>query len=321
MASQRVFSQKKRQKAVLCGSGEECDELMHEINNNSYYDLQFVAKVAKPEDISAEHGSIKEFVIKNGVSVVVYDSRNEALKPLVKEIYELILSDVAIYELDSLYESIFDKVPIQHLDHHWFLENVTGMKPKVYDVLKRAMDIVLSLPMVLVFIILYPFVWLAIKIEGGGPVLIYQDRVGKKGEIFKVCKIRTMNQSDAGIWIREGTENKVTKVGNFLRKTRIDELPQGYAVLKGDFSFIGPRPDMVAFRDRLAAALPHYNIRTMATPGLSGWAQVNQDIQPQSIEENKIRLSYDFYYIKNRSFMLDVQIALRTIRTLLSRLG
>jgi lipopolysaccharide/colanic/teichoic acid biosynthesis glycosyltransferase len=130
-----------------------------------------------------------------------------------------------------------------------------------------------------------------------------------------------MNQSDAGIWIKEGTENKVTRVGGFLRKTRLDELPQVYSVISGRLSFIGPRPDMVKFAERLAAELPHYEIRTMATPGLSGWAQVNQDAQPQSVEENKVRLSYDFYYIKNRSFMLDVEIALRTLRTLLSRLG
>jgi lipopolysaccharide/colanic/teichoic acid biosynthesis glycosyltransferase len=129
-----------------------------------------------------------------------------------------------------------------------------------------------------------------------------------------------MNVNDGGKWLTDA-DNRVTRVGKILRKSRIDELPQILAVIKGDMSFIGPRPDIVNLGETLEKQIPYHNTRSIIRPGLSGWAQVNQDKPPQSVEESKLRLSYDLYYIKNRSLGLDIRIALRTIRTLLSRFG
>jgi lipopolysaccharide/colanic/teichoic acid biosynthesis glycosyltransferase len=150
--------------------------------------------------------------------------------------------------------------------------------------------------------------------------LIKQKRIGVNGKIFNIYKFRSMTRSDGGQWLPE-SENKVTKVGMFIRKTRIDELPQALSVILGDMSLIGPRADIIDLGERLQKEIPYYSIRTAIKPGLSGWAQVNQEKPPQSVEETKIRLSYDLYYIKYRSLSLDLLITLRTIKTLLSREG
>ena len=131
-------------------------------------------------------------------------------------------------------------------------------------------------------------------------------------------------QNNNGVWIHEDKdkyENKITRVGAFLRKTRIDELPQLWLVIKGDVSLIGPRPDMTGFEPRLAAEIDFYAVRYTVPPGLSGWAQVTQTIVPQSVEETRERFAYDMYYIKHRSILLDLSIALKTVRILLSRVG
>ena len=129
-----------------------------------------------------------------------------------------------------------------------------------------------------------------------------------------------MQRNEPGKWLSE-SDNRVTRVGRFLRKTRIDELPQALAVLKGDMSLIGPRADIAGLAERLEAEIPYYSVRNIIKPGLTGWAQINQEKPPQSLEETKIRLSYDLYYIKHRSLGLDLRIILRTLKTLASRVG
>ncbi len=138
--------------------------------------------------------------------------------------------------------------------------------------------------------------------------------------MVKIVKFRSMRASDKGRWLTKN-DVRMTKVGKFIRKTRLDELPQLWNVLKGDISLIGPRPDIINLGIELQDKIPYYVMRNLIKSGLSGWAQINQDLPPQSLEETRQRLAYDFYYLKNRSFLLDLEIALRTIKTLLSRGG
>jgi len=168
------------------------------------------------------------------------------------------------------------------------------------------------------------------RIEGKGALFITQDRIGQFNKPVKVYKIRTMTQNLAGsaTWTNEDAKagNVVTKVGAVLRKSSLDEFPQIWTILKGEMSLIGPRNDIVGLGNRLAEEIPYYKIRNFVKPGVTGWAQTNQhymadNISPQSIEESRVRLAYDLYYVKNRSFTLDVAIALKTIKTLLSRFG
>jgi lipopolysaccharide/colanic/teichoic acid biosynthesis glycosyltransferase len=168
-----------------------------------------------------------------------------------------------------------------------------------------------------------PFVAVAIKREGGGPVFIIQERVGQYNRPIRIIKFRSMTGNDTG----ESALNsslRVTKVGSFLRRTRIDELPQLWNVLRGDYSLIGPRPELPALVAEYAEKIPYYNARHLLKPGLSGWAQIYHREHPHhgiDIAETQNKLSYDLYYVKNRSLLLDLQIGLKTIRTILSRSG
>ena len=226
--------------------------------------------------------------------------------------------------MHKIYEDIFDRVPISLLKYNWFLENISTQPRGTYDTLKRIMDITVSLPLILVSLVFYPIAWLAIKLDDGGPLLISQERVGKRGRIIHLSKFRSMERNDLNLGSATHAENKVTRVGKILRDTRIDELPQLWSVLKGDLSLIGPRPELPAGVAHYTEEIPYYNVRHLIKPGLSGWAQIYQEEHPHHGLDSlgtASKLSYDLYYIKNRSFLLDIKIALRTIKTLASIAG
>jgi lipopolysaccharide/colanic/teichoic acid biosynthesis glycosyltransferase len=185
------------------------------------------------------------------------------------------------------------------------------------------MDLSLSLVAGILSLVFYPFVIIGIKTQDRGPVFITQERIGKSGKKIKIVKFRTMTSNDNGNY---GTQvvNVVTPFGAFLRKTRIDELPQLWNVVFGDISLIGPRPELPALVAHYESEIPYYGIRHIIKPGLSGWAQIYHDNHPHhgvAVEQTKEKLSFDLYYLKNRSFMLDITIALKTIKKLLSRSG
>jgi lipopolysaccharide/colanic/teichoic acid biosynthesis glycosyltransferase len=166
-----------------------------------------------------------------------------------------------------------------------------------------------------------PFIWLAIKLDDKGPLFSIQKRYGHGGKILNIYKIRTMTFTDEGAWVKHNKENRVTRVGAFLRKSRLDEFPQLWNVLIGDVSLVGPRPDILALGGQLSAQIPYYMMRYTVPPGLSGWAQVNQLIPPNSLEETRERLQYDLYYVKNRSLLLDFLVMVKTFKVLVLRTG
>jgi lipopolysaccharide/colanic/teichoic acid biosynthesis glycosyltransferase len=192
-----------------------------------------------------------------------------------------------------------------------------------YDALKRLIDISLSLVLGALSLLLYPFILLGIKFDDGGPIFIFQDRIGICGKRIKTIKFRTMTRDDAGV-LKDQKGNKPTKVGPFLRRTRLDELPQFWNVLRGDLSLIGPRPELPSLVAVYEREVPYYSTRHLIKPGLSGWAQLYHDNHPHhnaNVDETRVKLSYDLYYIKNRSLFLDLKIILKTLKTLLSRSG
>ena len=311
-----------KQKAFLIGEGKEIRELYEEVNSNPRYSLSFIGFL----DIEKEGFDIEDDLVRpvyeNGISVIVVDSKSSKIEPLLPHLYNLIFANVSFVDMHKVYEDIFDRVPLSLLRYNWFLQNISSASHPVYDTLKRLMDIALSLIALVVSFIFYPFVYIAIKMEDGGPIFSHQDRVGKGNTIIHLLKFRTMTADDGGKW-GQG-ENKITKVGAFLRRTRIDELPQLWNVLFGSISLIGPRPEFPEPVKQYIAEVPYYNIRHLIKPGLSGWAQIYHENHPHhgiDIVETKNKLSYDLYYIKNRSIMLDVKIAFLTIKTLLSRSG
>ena len=163
---------------------------------------------------------------------------------------------------------------------------------------------------------IYPFIILVIKLDSRGPVFYKQKRVGRIGKVFEIIKFRTMRQdaekSTGAVWAADN-DPRITKIGMFLRKTRIDELPQLWNILKGEMSLVGPRAERPEFHAILKKDVPFYEERYLIKPGLSGWAQIN--FRPSaSFEEAHEKLCYDIYYIKNRSFFLDLLIILKTIK-------
>ena len=185
--------------------------------------------------------------------------------------------------------------------------------------MKRATDIVFASIIFLLTAPLYIPIIIAIWIEGG-PAFFVQERIGKNNKKIYIAKFRTMTSTDNGVFVK-GKDMRITKVGSFLRKVRLDELPQLISVIIGDLSLIGPRPEASGLIKDFNDKIPYFSVRHFITPGLSGWAQIHQELPPRTIEETADKLAYDLYYMKNRSVLLDLKISLKTIYTLVSKAG
>lgn len=321
----QILSASRREKALLIGSGEEMRELREEINNNGRYSIKFVSSIDLEEVKENDfHKDIINRVYAEDISLVVIDIHSEKVKPILPHLYNLIFSGIHFLDMHKVYEEVFNRVPISLLQYSWFLDNLSHQKT-AYDIVKRMMDIIMAGILAIPSLFIAPAVVLAIKLDDNGPVYYFQPRLGKNNRVITVWKFRTMKRNDSGEEALAGT-NEVTRVGRFLRRTRIDELPQLWNVLKGDLSLIGPRPEIPRLAQEYEEKVPYYNVRHLVKPGLSGWAQIYQEagavpkFELQS-EKTKRKLSYDLYYIKNRSFIVDLKVALRTIKILLSRSG
>lgn len=315
-----------RERAALIGSGPETAELADVVNANPRYHLEFAVRIT-PNELANDFETFAKKLKEERVTLLVIDAENEGLKPLLPRLYELafIAPGYPCLDFHEVYEEVFDRVPLSLLEYDWFLKNLSGTSSLFYPAAKRFIDILGGLAMGLIAVVATPFVALFMRLEGPGPLFITQERIGRYGVPVHVYKFRSMRFSDSGKWKGEG-ENKVTKVGAFLRLTSLDEFPQFVNVLRGELSLIGPRNDIRDLGLRLGDAIPYYNMRYIVTPGITGWAQINQqyeqgNISPQSIEETKVRLAYDFYYIKNRSLTLDIVIALKTVKRMLFRVS
>ena len=193
----------------------------------------------------------------------------------------------------------------------------------MYDIAKRGIDITVSVLGGGVVLVLLPLIALAIKLDSRGPILFRQVRSGHAGKLFSIVKFRTMF-TDAevytgAVWAVEG-DPRITRLGRFMRASRIDELPQFWNVLRGHMSIVGPRAERPEFDDQLVKEIPFYRQRYLIKPGLSGWAQIRYPYGA-SVQDSMEKLRYDLYYIKNRSFLLDTEIILKTIWIALSRSG
>lgn len=276
----------KRMPVVLVGSGPAAIELYDEVNNNNKYLIRFVNRIERADSSTGEIGGILTM------------------------------------NVESLYEEIFDRVSLDHLDAEQLLETLPKHRV-VYDNAKRLFDITLAAIGALVAL---PFVIVAVAlllIEGGGMPFIRHERIGRGGRIFRIVKLRSMLFNDHGDPELQ-KKNQVTILGRFLRKTRIDELPQLWNILVGDLSFIGPRPELPKIAEVYEREIPQYRVRHLIAPGLSGWAQINDADPPRGgadVPRTRRKLSFDLYYLKHRSFGLDLAIATKTLRTLLAFSG
>ncbi len=317
-----------RYPAILIAEGDEAQELAKEVNGNKRYHLTFPI-IVSPHDAVADPKKLATRIQETGAGVVVTDTTDERIETLIPQLYELACfrEPAQFIPFEDMYEEVFDRIPLSQLRPAWFLEHIPRTDPVHYAFLKRLIDITGGLLMGVVTIIAAPFIWIVQGFEGPGSLFIEQERLGKNNSRMRAYKFRSMqkNEKASDVWVGE-SENRITRVGNFLRKTSLDEFPQFVNILKGDLSLIGPRNDIEGLGMRLAEEIPYYNLRYMVSPGITGWAQINQqyeqgNISPQSIEETKMRLAYDFYYLKHRSLGLDIVIALKTIKRMFFRVS
>ncbi|MBI2514585.1 exopolysaccharide biosynthesis polyprenyl glycosylphosphotransferase [Candidatus Wolfebacteria bacterium] len=234
---------------------------------------------------------------------------------IIQLIYRLLPLGVKTLDSADFFEMIFRKIPIEELEEGWFVGKIVSRR-KAYDALKRAMDAVLSICLGLILLPIMIINSVLIKLTSEGPIFYPQKRLGKNSNVFTLYKFRTMRNNHEGPLWTTANDKRLTFLGKILRYSHLDELPQLWNILKGDISFIGPRPERVELA-REYQNLPYYEIRHVIKPGLTGWAQVNY--RPSaSPEEAFEKLKYDIYYIKNRSFILDIFIILKTIRLFFS---
>lgn len=319
--SHRIRTKKKR-KALLVGDGYIFRELKETVNGNpqsSFYFAEHI-EVTSPLLVGNSLESFRAVLKENDISMLVIDVKSDKVVPLLPYFYNLVAEGMVMYDVYKMYEDVFRRMPLSSIGYFWFFDNVT-LDMKLYEIAKRTIDILAAVPLLLGYLLILPFIYIAIKLDDRGPLFSIQKRYGRGGEIVDIYKLRTMTFTDEGEWVLQNKTNKVTRVGKFLRKTRLDEFPQLYNVLKGDVSFVGPRSDIMANGHKLSKEIPFYMMRYAIQPGLSGWAQINQDLPPNSLEETKVRLQYDLFYVKNRSLLLDILIMIKTIRVLLLRTG
>ncbi|KJY79119.1 UDP-glucose lipid carrier transferase [Vibrio nigripulchritudo] len=266
-----------------------------------------VNKISVGDDISS---------IKTGLVVNLH---KDLTKEQAKFVADCSINNIPVFHSESIREMIEGKVQTCHLS-----ENAIGtLNPSpLYSVVKRVWEsiiIVLSLPLTLPIMLLTAFL---VKIESFGPMLFTQERVGQGGRIFTIYKFRSMTVKPSNSKSKFATEEqyRVTKVGRFIRKTRIDELPQFFNVLKGDMSLIGPRPEQESFVEKFEQEIPFYGYRHKVKPGITGWAQTVQGYTDDT-ESTREKLAHDLYYIKHLSFWIDMNIVIKTIKTMLTGFG
>jgi sugar transferase (PEP-CTERM system associated) len=255
--------------------------------------------------------------------VVVSLSEARGTLPMAK-LLEMKLEGVSFAHLASVYEEYTGKIAVDNLRPSWFIFGDGFRQSAWLFMAKRAMDVMLSSVGLVLALPVMAAVAAGVWLTSDGPIFYHQRRVGQHGRVFTVHKFRSMRQNaeaaTGAVWSQGEKDPRITVVGHFLRRTRLDELPQLLNILKGDMSFVGPRPERPEFVSQLTQDIPYYGQRHVVRPGLTGWAQVRYTYGA-SVEDALMKLQYDLFYIKNLSLALDMFILFSTVKTVLLRRG
>ena len=271
-------------------------------------------------DVSRDISEMRDKILEHEINTVVAINDPKYSPEVARYLFENIDLKIQYFNLTDFYEKITGKIPVSSLERHWFLENITQKNQQWFNISKRIIDILMASFFGLLSLLILPFIALAIKLESKGPLIYKQKRVGLNNKVFTVYKLRSMAKNaekNGAQWAKEN-DSRITKVGKFIRKTRIDEIPQFINILKGNMSFVGPRPERPEFVTTLKEEIPFYNERHLVKPGLSGWAQISFPYGA-SVDDAKQKLQYDLFYIKNQSIALDISIILKTINTVFNK--
>jgi len=305
---------------LIIGKNKETGQINQIIKKNPQLGYRLVKQI-RPESIQTPFDLLEMAAQKNIKTIIIGVDPHQDYR-LVQSLYQCLPLKITFNDLPSFYEKILGKVPVSSIGEIWFLENLSESQKNFYEAIKRVLDITGALILGIITLILFPLFILFIKLDSPGPIFYRQRRIGQDGEIFSLLKFRSMvaDAEKNGAQWTERKDQRVTRFGNFIRRMRLDELPQIWNVLLGQMSFVGPRPERIEFVQQLEKKIPYYQIRHLVKPGLTGWAQVNFHYGA-SVEDSIEKLQYELYYIKHRSFVLDFSILLRTIKIIIMREG
>lgn len=311
------------ERVYVLGTGPSASHLVDALRNRRGAGVQLVGWAGAEEDkpltrqaLADSLAELRRTTALDRVIVALSDRRN--LMPL-SELLELRLNGVQIENATELVEQLTGRIEVDGLNPSWLIFSDGFRLTRALMFSERFISLFVSLCVLLVVLPLFPWIALAIKMSSRGPVFYRQKRVGRNGKIFECYKFRTMHmnaEATSGPTWADDDDPRVTRVGRFLRRSRLDEVPQLWNVLRGDMSFVGPRPERPAFVEWLSREIPYYNLRHLVPPGITGWAQVNYPYGA-SLEESKEKLCYDLYYVKNLSVFFDFLIIFRTLKIVL----
>lgn len=265
---------------------------------------------------------LERFVMTHSISeVVIATQKTDGITVgLYNQLIHLLENGYIIREYTQVYENITQRIPVQYVarDFYRYFPFSRSNQNQLYLMVVRLLEIFISIVGLTVGLVLLPLILLGNLLGNRGSLFYEQERIGKNGIPFKIWKFRTMvmNAETNGAVFASTNDTRITRFGKFLRKTRLDEFPQFFNVLKGDMAVIGPRPERPVFVAEIAEVMPFYETRHVIKPGLTGWAQVNYSYG-ETIQDSLIKLQYDLYYIKHRSIFLDINIILKTLSTVL----
>ncbi len=288
-------------------------------------DEEKIGQVVKEIPIVGSGKDLLNIVIRNGITELVLSSTRELPGDIFQAVMDAYERGVAITPMPILYERVTERVPVEHVGNNWAvvlpIGGISVLNP--YPILKRLGDVILASCGLLVLAMMLPVLAVAIYIDSPGSIFYTQERVGLNGRLFRIIKFRTMipnAEKITGAIFATKNDARVTRIGRFMRKTRLDEAPQLINILRGEMSLIGPRPERPEHVRRLQEKIPFYRTRHTIRPGVTGWAQVRYKYG-ETDDDARIKLQYDLYYIRHRSLLLDLNIMIRTVGKVLKMGG
>ena len=324
------------EKIILLGSGELADNIQKEIKDTKDCgytisvlvqeggeDFNIAEKISPAIICRDNYEDLCKTAQDLGIQKIVVALKERRNSLPVKELLKCRVEGIEVLEGNSFYEMLTGKLIVKTINPGWLIFSEGFQKTLTRRFFKRTIDLILSLFLLVVFSPLIALIALLIKLDSPGPVIFSQERVGRKGRIYRVHKFRSMvkdaEKISGPVWAQDD-DKRITRVGKIIRKLRFDEIPQLWNVLKGDMSFVGPRPERQGFVEKLEKRIPYFNERASVKPGITGWAQVCYGYGA-SVEDAMEKLNYDLFYIKNMSILMDLLIVLRTIKIVLFRKG
>jgi exopolysaccharide biosynthesis polyprenyl glycosylphosphotransferase len=329
------WSRFRRRRALIVGTGWAAETILQTVSTEASEDYEIVGLIGDEREIGQVIGgkpvlgngkNLASIAQRYGIAELIMAYGTELPGDIFQGIMACYEREITIVPMPLLYEQITGRVPIEHVgQQHWAVVlPIEGRSVfNLYSPMKRLMDVVLALIGLAIFVVILPPLALLMALDCPGPIFYRQERVGRGGSVFQVIKLRTMipnAEGESGPQWAQKNDPRITRLGRILRKTRLDEVPQLINVLRGDMSIVGPRPERPVFVDQLAQQIPFYRTRHVVKPGLTGWAQVCYHYG-NTTEDALVKLQYDLYYIRHQSLVLDLQIALRTLGTMLAFQG